>query len=211
MAPQVLHRVIYGTTTPTSFQLSRLTIRPALLLHYTRHRVCDCDYPAIIPSSEPGASVRGTYVQGFTEGDQWRLDLFEGDQYNRIKVRPQLLDESGSEGWEVEAETYVWVDEETGLEAGEWDFEVFRREKMGRWVGSGEEYVGELRPSIAGVQRMWEAGHEADAFWQRSMRLSGRRIQRVEGASMTILVASWKPKRKTRRCWRALCDSYKAI
>lgn len=87
-------------------------------------------------------------MQGLTEGDQWRLDLFEGDQYSRVKVWSRLLEDSGNEGDEAEAETYVWVDEETALEEGEWDFEVFRREKMGRWVGGSEEYEGELRPSI---------------------------------------------------------------
>ncbi|KAK4694839.1 hypothetical protein P7C71_g2806, partial [Lecanoromycetidae sp. Uapishka_2] len=91
-----------------------------------------------------GACVRGTYVQGLTDGDQWRLDVFEGDQYRRVKVTPRLLNEGGEVdrdvGEEVEAETYVWVDEETGLEEGEWDFEVFRKEKMGRWVGGSEEY-----------------------------------------------------------------------
>lgn len=168
MAAQVLHRVIYGTTTPSPFQLSLLTIRPALLPHYTRHRVCDCDYPAILPSSEEGACVRGTYVQGLTEGDQWRLDLFEGDQYSRVKVKPRLLKQGGEEdgdiGEEVEAETYVWVDEETGLEEGEWDFEVFRQEKMGRWVGGSEEYEGELRPSIAGGQYLWVGEYPTNIF-----------------------------------------------
>lgn len=107
-----------------------------------RRKVLECDYPAIIPSSEPGACVRGTYVQGLTAGDQWRLDLFEGDQYSRVRVRPQLLDEDGRELGAVDAETYVWVDEEIDLEEGEWDFEEFRREKMGRWVGHDKEYEG---------------------------------------------------------------------
>lgn len=142
MAPQVLHRVIFGTTTPTLGQASQISIKPALLSHYMRRKVSECDYPAIIPSSEPGACVRGTYVQGLTAGDQWRLDLFEGDQYSRVRVRPQLLDEDGREIGAVDAETYVWVDEEIDLEEGEWDFEEFRREKMGRWVGHDEEYEG---------------------------------------------------------------------
>ena len=118
-----------------------------------RHRVSDCDYPAIIPSTTPGACVRGTYVQGLNADDQWRLDLFEGDEYDRIKVRPRLLDVDGKETIEVNAETYVWLDKEVGLEEGEWDFEEFQREKMRRWVGGNdEEYQGELRPSIAGGQ-----------------------------------------------------------
>ncbi|MCJ1278263.1 hypothetical protein MMC21_006078 [Puttea exsequens] len=148
MAPQVLHRVIYGTTTPSPTQVSRLTIAPALLSGYVRHKVRYCDYPAIIPSSKPGACVRGTFVQGLTEGDQWRLDLFEGSQYKRVEVQSRLLREEGEgglggeveEGKQVRAETYVWKDGVGELEDGEWDFEVFRREKMGRWVGSEEEY-----------------------------------------------------------------------
>ena len=147
MAPQVLHRVIFGTTQPNATQASRLTIVPALLSHYVRHRVSDCDYPAITSSSESETCVRGTYVRGLTAEDQWRLDLFEGDQYVRMKVRPRLLNSEGKETVEVEAETYVWKDAEVGLEKGEWDFDEFRREKMRRWVGQDHEYQGELRPS----------------------------------------------------------------
>lgn len=43
----------------------------------------------------------------------------------------------------MEAETYVWAEGVKSLEDGEWDFEEFRREKMGRWVGNDEEYEGE--------------------------------------------------------------------
>ena len=155
MAPQVLYRVCYGSPNPTTLQKSLLTIRPAILHAYCRRKVRYCDYPAIIPS--PGDSVRGTYVQGLTDADLWRLNIFEGDQYTREKVRIQLLEEVGDEdgkgnveGPEVLAETYVWADEEEDLEEGEWDFAVFRREKMSRWIGGNEEYEGELRPSILG-------------------------------------------------------------
>lgn len=154
MAPQVLHRVVYGTTKPTPLQISRLIIEPAILPQYTRHRVRHCDYPAIVPSTEPGACVRGTYVRGLTTHDQRRLDIFEGDQYERMRLRLYLLDDEGNRGKEMEAETYVWAEDMRGLENGEWDFEEFRKEKMGRWVGSDEEYEGELRPSIAGA---WSA------------------------------------------------------
>ncbi|MCJ1299438.1 hypothetical protein MMC08_002230 [Hypocenomyce scalaris] len=145
MAPQVLHRVCHGTPTPTPFQISLLTIAPALLHSFCRHKVRHRDYPAIIPS--PTATVRGTFVQGLTDADLWRLDIFEGDEYSREKVKVKLLEKVGEEqgkgnveGVEVEAETYVWVAGEGKLEEGEWDFEVFRREKMGRWVGVADEY-----------------------------------------------------------------------
>ncbi|KAL6722175.1 hypothetical protein ACLMJK_001282 [Lecanora helva] len=140
MAPQVLHRVIFGTIEPSAAQRDRLTIVPAILPHFIRHRVSHCDYPAIVSSSAPDASVRGTYVSGLTAQDQWRLDLFEGDQYDRFKVHPQLLDQEGKPTATVEAETYVWKDAEMGLENGEWDFEEFRKAKMGRWIGQDDEY-----------------------------------------------------------------------
>ena len=150
MAPQVLYRVIYGTTSPTASQTSHLIIKPAILPQYTRRRVRDCHYPAIIPSDEPGTCVRGTYVRGLTSDDQWRLDLFEGSQYERIRLRLNLLDEKGNKGEEMEAETYVWAEDIMGLEDGEWDFEEFRKEKMGKWVSDDEEYKGELQPSVTG-------------------------------------------------------------
>ena len=102
--------------------------------------------------------MRGTLVQGLTEGDLWRLDIFEGGQYTRERVRVSLLqrtsDEEGKdgvEGGEVEAETYVWADDRQDLEEGEWDFAEFHREKMQRWIGTNEEYAGGLKPSIQGL------------------------------------------------------------
>lgn len=136
MAPPVLHRVINQTTRPSPTQVSSLTICPAILHQYTRHRVAFCDYPAVLPSSDPSACVRGTYVTGLTASNQKRLDVFEGNQYERIKVKVKLVER---EGEVVECETYAWVAGEEELEGGEWDFEVFTREKMGRWVGD-EEY-----------------------------------------------------------------------
>ena len=157
MAPKVLYRVCYSASNPSPFQASLLTICPAILPAYTRRKVRFCDYPAIVPSS-PGSSVRGTYVRGLTDGDIWRLDIFEGDQYSREKVKIKVLIEAGNEagkgnveGEEVEVETYVWAVEEEFLEEGEWDFGEFTREKMKRWIGDDKEYQGELRPSIRGT------------------------------------------------------------
>ena len=95
--------------------------------------------------------MRGTYVRGLTNDDQLRLDIFEGSQYERIRLRLNLLDEKRKDGAEVEAETYVWAENIKNLGDGEWDFEDFKKEKMRRWIGDDEEYKGELRPSIAGA------------------------------------------------------------
>lgn len=158
MAPQVLYRVCFGTPNPPPFQRSSITITPALLLAYTCHKVRLCDYPAIIPSSST-SSVHGTYVSGLTDGDIWRLDIFEGGQYVRKKLKIRTLTKVGDgtgegnvEGEEVEVETYVWIAGDELLEEGEWDFDEFKREKLKSWVGS-EQYEGEVNTnkSILGI------------------------------------------------------------
>ncbi|ORY19238.1 hypothetical protein BCR34DRAFT_621081 [Clohesyomyces aquaticus] len=163
MAPPVLHRVIWGSSNPpTPAHASLLTIRPAILHRHQRHKVKNVDYPAILPANMT-TSVRGTLVTGLTDGDVWRLDIFEGYEYKRQKVRVRVLElnpnahenkyEKGNnaEGGlgdlssdhssttesteEIEAETYIWVAGKHRLEPEEWDFQEFVREKMARWVG----------------------------------------------------------------------------
>jgi hypothetical protein len=164
MAPQVLHRVCYGTSKPDDFQKSLLTIRPAMLHSYSRHKVRFCDYPAIVPEhgdsthQDPPSTVRGTFVKGLTDGDLWRLDIFEGDEYERKSVQVSLLNSAGdgnvtgkSSGEEVSTQTYVWIAGRDKLEEGEWDFDDFVRDKMSRWVGDSDEYKGELRVGTAGM------------------------------------------------------------
>lgn len=150
MAPQVLHRVCHGSMSPTNpiYTQSNLQITPALLPGYRRHRVKSADYPAILPN--PSSPVRGTHVAGLTDSDIFRLDIFEGDEYERRLVTVQLLDSEGKVSGETQCETYVWIAPAAELEDGEWDFNEFQREKMKYWVGAeGEgEYAG--RPSIIG-------------------------------------------------------------
>jgi gamma-glutamylcyclotransferase (GGCT)/AIG2-like uncharacterized protein YtfP len=163
MAPKVLHRVCYGPSVPLSTtQHSALNVRPALLKSYRRHRVRGADYPAIMAAQE--STVRGALVTGLTDGDIWRLDIFEGEEYQRRKVKVRAITDQGDMnvepteaqlGDEVEAETYIWIAGRQLLDDNEWDFEEFVREKMSRWVGSGGEEAGEyngenIRPSILG-------------------------------------------------------------
>ncbi|KAI9828410.1 MAG: hypothetical protein M1832_002838 [Thelocarpon impressellum] len=150
MAPQVLHRVIYGSPKPEPWQAELLEIWPAILHDHRRHKVRGCDYPGIIPcQAHERSSVRGTYVTGLTEGDIARLDLFEGAEYERVAVKVRLLTRVGDEAGtgnveseaEADAETYVWIAGEHELEEGEWDFGEFRREKMGRWIGVDQGFA----------------------------------------------------------------------
>jgi hypothetical protein len=173
MAPPVLHRVIWGSQTPpTPAHASLLHIRPAILHAHRRHKVKQADYPAILPVDTP-SSVRGTLVQGLTDGDIWRLDIFEGSEYQRQKVKVSVLqpkdkgkgteegmgdlsqkEEDNIEGEEMEAETYIWTAGAHKLEAEEWDFAEFVKDKMKRWVGGeaterDEGFQG--RPSVIGI------------------------------------------------------------
>ena len=146
MAPEVLHRVCHGPANPTfsTAQSTYLKTSPAILHDYRRHRVKGADYPAILPA--PSSNVRGTFVTGLTDGDIYRLDIFEGDEYERRQVTCRLLTTLGDpmtgegnvEGDEVRAETYVWIAGRGRLDDREWDFAEFQREKMRFWVGGGE-------------------------------------------------------------------------
>src|SRR5271167_4353887 len=115
MAPQVLYRVLWGSPNPAEHLRRQLTIKPAKLNSYCRHRVSMADYPGIIP--QEGKSVLGVHVTGLNNGNLRNLDYFEGSQYKRIKVKIKLLEEvgimetGGREGEEVEAETYVFLDD----------------------------------------------------------------------------------------------------
>lgn len=152
MAPEVLHRVIYGSS--RHLPSASLTITPALLPDYCRHRVRSVDYPSII--FEPGHTVRGTYVTGLTPQNMQCLDWFEGSQYERKVVTVKILapkDEELVHGSssimaeavetevEKQAQTYVFIDLNS-LEKGEWDFELFRAEKLKNWADESEEYAG---------------------------------------------------------------------
>ena len=167
----MLNRVIHGTPDPEPWQASLLTIRPALLQSYRRHRVRHADYPAILKHS--GSCVRGSVVSGLTDGDMYRLDIFEGSQYSRQKVKVQVLKDVGlneaahldsADGdkktevvEEVDAETYVWEEGEATLEPNEWDFEEFKRDKMRAWMGLADDDDGvdgvEVDQGFADVDR----------------------------------------------------------
>lgn len=177
MAPQILYRVIHGRPDPEPWQKGLLKFQPAILHGFKRHRVRNHSYPAIVAvNSEPviqdgdananadaGASVLGTLVSGLTDGDIYRLDLFEGDPYIKKEVTVRALRSDGDEdgqgslqdvlkgvvgtaesgggaqsdleaGKEVAAVTYVWIAGVDKLDEVEWDLETFKKEKMAKWI-----------------------------------------------------------------------------
>ncbi|TLD18821.1 gb [Venturia nashicola] len=152
MAPKVLRRVCYGPNAQNSATSTAVTVRPALLKSYRRHRVLGAEYPAIVPHA--CSTVRGTLVEGLTDGDIWRLDIFEGDEYERKKVSVRVItnEEQGTGepsedqlGDEILAESYIWIAGEHQLEDEEWDFDEFMREKMVYWAGEEGETRDDMR------------------------------------------------------------------
>ncbi|KAJ5995652.1 hypothetical protein N7481_002629 [Penicillium waksmanii] len=175
MAPQILYRVIYGRPDPEPWQKELLRFQPAILHGFKRHRVRNHSYPAIVAAKSESmvgdananantnaeASVLGTLVSGLTDGDIYRLDLFEGDPYRKEEVTVRTLRSDGNEngqdslkdvlsgvvdsggsgaqcglegGKEVVAVTYVWIAGVDKLEGVEWDLETLKREKMAKWI-----------------------------------------------------------------------------
>ncbi|CAI6306460.1 unnamed protein product [Periconia digitata] len=114
---------------------------PAVLPAYTRRRVQNAAYPAIIPSTS-SHSVQGMLISGLSDADIKALDRFEGDEYQRVEVKVRVVSSLSSassqsaegEGEEVEAETYIWIAGEDHLEDEEWDFERFVKEEMGGFL-----------------------------------------------------------------------------
>ncbi|KAI9446148.1 hypothetical protein H4582DRAFT_2163881 [Lactarius indigo] len=95
MHPKILKRVLGNDA-------SHLKICPSILLNYTRHKVKNADFPAILPCERSKAllgreltseenCVRGTLVSGLTAEDIALLDdmhllLFRGQHYVRLQV-----------------------------------------------------------------------------------------------------------------------------
>ena len=191
MAPEVLHRVCYGPgavgNDPTkTFLASQLLVQPAILHDYCRHRVRGCDYPGIVP--ETGHTVRGTFVTGLTDGDIFRLDAFEGNEYERIKVKVELVEVSGRV---VEASTYMYTAGEECLEKKEWSYEEFRRDKIHRWADDSNEY-----------QRMWISNGTlmTDAHPKQRLMTQSKAIQlEADISRQTYMRAPTQSSPRTRR------------
>ncbi|KAF5689422.1 hypothetical protein FDENT_4442 [Fusarium denticulatum] len=137
MAPEVFFTVCYGDRDPPKAIKDMHTFTPAILDGYCRHRVECADYPAVVP--EKGHSVLGIYATGLTDGNVDKLDMFEGSEYFKEKVKVKVLNKDGTTPEKEETkETFVYVfDNPDHLEKGEWDFEEFRKSKMKNWTRAG--------------------------------------------------------------------------
>ncbi|ATY60773.1 disease resistance protein Aig2, putative [Cordyceps militaris CM01] len=131
MAPEVFFSVCYGTKSPPAAVQALHAFVPAVLAGFCRHRVRAADYPGIV--SAAGGSVRGVYVTGLTTANMQKLDDYEGSEYRLETVRVRLDDDEAAER---ETRTYVFLHPKE-LEAREWDFEEFKRDRMKLWTRNG--------------------------------------------------------------------------
>ena len=72
------------------------------------------------------------------------LDEFEGDEYYKFPVQPQILDGPAS-GTTAEASVYIWQDSLRPLLYGKWDPEVFRETHLESYVEMCEKFAEELK------------------------------------------------------------------
>lgn len=155
MAAEVFFTVCYrNSTTDINLLKSLHKFQPAILHGYCRRRVRDADYPGIAPDADH--EVRGMLVSGLTSANVYKLDVFEGSEYTREKVKVRLLTNVGDgdgkgnvEGEEAETSVYVFKYPEY-LEDREWDFQEFRTQKMKRWTR--EDYGFEDSDHFAPVE-----------------------------------------------------------
>ncbi|KAB8360959.1 hypothetical protein FH972_024691 [Carpinus fangiana] len=187
MASSVVHRVTGAPRfSPSSTSKPYYTTRPAILHAHRRRRVLHADYPAVTPSHAVD-TVRGTFITGLSDSDIFRLDKFEGEEYERRKVRVQLLsfgDEALVDGnvsrehepadeW-AETQTYIWIASESELDTHEWDFDEFVKTKMWRWSGDSEEFAA----SDAAAREI----HERDPTGGRQYFVSGKEDEMITAA-----------------------------
>jgi gamma-glutamylcyclotransferase (GGCT)/AIG2-like uncharacterized protein YtfP len=86
---------------------------------YSRHPVCDADYPGILP--HPHSQVAGRLYRDLPESAWAHLDAFEGEMYARQQVTVQPASGPALSAW-----TYVVKPEfSQRLTPGDWDFDAF--------------------------------------------------------------------------------------
>jgi len=120
MIPSVMNAVTGG-----DFRSEKASLRG-----YARYLVRGEVYPGIVPS--PGACTDGVVYLGVDEASVERLDIFEGQFYERFQVSLETED-----GESLEADTYVVRPENRGLlTSAPWELEEFRAEGLERFLNN---------------------------------------------------------------------------
>lgn len=100
----------------------------AILNNWARFRVRDSEYPGIIP--QDNSMVSGKMYWELDERVLEKLDAFEGDKYERVRVQVTMAD-----GTLEEAYTYaIREDCKKLLSADPWDFDRFLQNGLEKFI-----------------------------------------------------------------------------
>ncbi|NCT82532.1 MAG: gamma-glutamylcyclotransferase [Comamonadaceae bacterium] len=101
---------------------------PASLAEHARHPVAGQDYPGLRPA--PGGLVAGRLYRDVDAAAWARLDAFEGQEYERVRVDVSLAGGATAPAW-----VYRFRAEfATRLLPGDWDVAAFEREGRARFT-----------------------------------------------------------------------------
>lgn len=120
--------------------------RPAVLFDHIRLRLRDLDYPGVVPRQD--SQVEGMLVHGISEQQMLRLDMFEGEEYQRMEVEVQ---EIGSQAWSI-CHVYIFTDQ-SQLLTTLWSFEQFQLESSHKWTNQEDDTEYEMLHDTAGIGR----------------------------------------------------------
>jgi gamma-glutamylcyclotransferase (GGCT)/AIG2-like uncharacterized protein YtfP len=110
-----------------------LASEPASLAGHARHPVRGQDYPGL--QAAPGGLVPGRLYRDVDAQAWWRLDAFEGEEYERVDVVVALAD-----GSTLPAQVYRFRAQFAArLLPGDWSVEAFERDGRQRFMA---RYVG---------------------------------------------------------------------
>lgn len=100
----------------------------ATLQNWGRYRVERTEYPGI--REENNSSVCGKVYWRIDEEDMEKLDAFEGDKYQRVKVPVVLSDGTVADAW-----AYAFKEEYAKhLSSDPWDFDRFMQNGLERFI-----------------------------------------------------------------------------
>lgn len=98
------------------------------------------------PPSASASQVQGVLLYELTPEEMVVFDEFEGDEYYKEAVQPQILDASGvATGNSAQASVYLWQRSLRHLLIGDWDPELFEKTKLESYVGMCTSFIEELR------------------------------------------------------------------
>ncbi|KAI9316380.1 putative adipose-regulatory protein-domain-containing protein [Dichotomocladium elegans] len=109
---------------------------------FVSDQLCSRDYPGIIYTGNEEDHVSGVLCDGLSSPhDIWRLDAFEGDEYERRTVKAMVVSgPEDPEASEVDCQAYIWIESDAELKDHDWEIEKFIQMKQATWLCDSKEF-----------------------------------------------------------------------